>query len=175
MYKIIIIFLLFTQNLWASIIFWPIGLSSRLERDEDQSLVSRNVQQMAGGVRILNWSAELSRSTFSTSTQEGNITIQRNYEDFTLWLGHHFVITERLDFVGWGGLGIFIEKIRTVVGSASSTSTAEQKSLLGINGELRWKPFEWGLLLSTGARVLGSENFDPNPQPELYVRAGWQF
>jgi hypothetical protein len=175
MYKFIIYFLLMTQTSWASIVVWPLGFIVRLERDEDQSMISQKALQFAGGVKIQNWSIELSRTQYSSETQEGSVSVSREYQDMTLWLGHHFPIVEKIDFVGWGGLGTYNEKIITVVGAASDTSTSKQKTLLGLSGELRWKPYDFGWLLSTGARLVTAESFDPNPQPEFFIRAGWQF
>lgn len=175
MYRYIVFILLISQVSFGEIVVWPFGFAARIERDEDQSLVTRSSLQYAGGVRFNNLSVELSRIELKSKTQEGNISIEREYQDMTFWLGHHFLIINKIEFVGAGGLGLYQEKVKTVVSSISDTSTSEQKPLLGLSGEVRWRPYELGLLLSTGARLVVSENFDPNPQPEFFIRAGWQF
>lgn len=175
MQKFVIFILLVSQTAWADFVFWPLGLVSRLERDEDQKLVTRSALQYAGGIRLNNWSIELSRIELSSKTQEGNVSIEREYQDMTVWLGHHFLLLNKIEFVGFGGLGLYQEKVHTQVSSTTDTSSSEQKPLLGLSGELRWKPYDMGFLLSTGARLIMAENFDPNPQPELFIRAGWQF
>lgn len=176
MYKYLILFsLLFAHVSQASVILWPLGSAMRMERDENRNLVPRIAQQYALGIGFDNWSVELARTQFESDSEEGNVRVVRNYEDMMLWLGHQVSLSEQVDFVGSGGLGLYQEKIKTVVGVISSMSKSDQKLLFGLGAELKWQPFDLGLLLSTGARVLMSEDFDPNPQPEFFVRVGWQF
>ena len=176
MYKYLIFFsLLLCHVCQASLVLWPLGSAMRMERDENRNLVPRIAQQYALGIAFNSWSMELARSQFESDSEEGNVRVLRNYEDMTLWLGHQVSLSEQVNFVGSGGLGLYQEKIKTIVGVISSTSKSDQKLLFGLGAELKWKPFDLGLLLSTGARVLMSEDFDPNPQPEFFIRTGWQF
>lgn len=175
MYKYIIAILLLSHISKAEIVIWPLGFATRLERNENQNLITQSSFQYAGGVHFYDWSAELSRIEFNSKTHEGNISVEREYQDMILWLGHHFLVLNKIEFIGSGGVGLYQEKIVTLVGSSSNVSTSEQKVLFGLSGELRMKPYDIGLLLSSGIRIIIAENFDPNPQPEIFVRTGWQF
>ena len=176
MSKFLIFLILFSARIsLGAITLWPAVYSLRTDRDEFQNTQFQSAQQFSLALQIQSWSLEFGRTEFDSSSEEGNIFIKEKYEDSILWLGYHFKLLEELDLVISGGIRTYQEKITTTVGLISNRSESEQEMLTGIAGELRWKPFDLGFLLSSGIRVLMAENFDPNPQPEFFVRAGWMF
>lgn len=175
MCKSLILFLFIAQLSHASIQVWPLGAGARFERDENQSLTPRVTQRIAVGLNIESIQAEIASDQFSSKSSEGNVSIKRSYQDFTLWLGHQFHQWDHLNFYAMGGLGQYQETIKTRVGTLTDESTSNSKTLMGVGLELRYKPFDIGLLVSSGARILWAENFDPNLQPDLFVRLGFEF
>ena len=175
MCKSVILFLFFVQVSHASIQVWPLGAGARFERDENQSLTPRVTQRLAIGLNIESIQVEIASDQFSSKSSEGNVSIKRNYQDFTLWLGHQFHQWNQLNLFAMGGLGQYQETIKTRVGTLTDESTSNSKTLMGVGLELRYQPFDVGLLVSSGARKLWAENFDPNLQPDLFVRLGFEF
>ena len=175
MYKSVIFILFLTQLSHASIQAWPLGAGARFERDENQSLTTRATQRLAVGLNIESIQVELAHDRFSSNSSEGNVSIKRQYQDFTLWLGHQFHQWNQVQFLAAGGLGQYQETIKTRVGALNDESTSNTKILIGVGLELRYKPFDFGLLISSGTRILWAENFDPNLQPDFFVRLGFEF
>jgi len=175
MFKSLILLFFFVQTSHASIQVWPLGAGARFERDENQSLAPRITQRFAVGLNMKSIQVEIASDQFSSKSSEGNVSIKRQYQDFTLWLGHQFHQWSQVQFLAAGGLGQYQETIKTRVGALNDESTSNTKILTGVGLELRYKPFDFGLLISSGARILWAENFDPNLQPDLFVRLGFEF
>lgn len=159
----------------ARILVWPLGFGARFERDQNQSLTNRGTQRFAVGLQLESVSVELATDRFSTQSSEGNVSIKRKYQDFTLWLGHEVQKWDSLSAFASAGLGQYQETLDSQVSNLSDESTSSARVLTGLGLELRYRPFLNAILISTGARILWAESFDPSFQPDVFARLGFEF
>ena len=152
----------------------PLGFGLRYERSETQDLVTRQSFHLAGILDVDQFSFELSRDQFSSKTSEGNISIKRDYQDYLAWASYH-ILGEQFKFYVGGGFGFYQEQVSTQVSGFETDSSSQQEFFSGGGGELRWYPNQTSILVSIGARMLYSQNFDPELQPHLFLRLGWKF
>ncbi len=153
----------------------PLGLGLRFERAENQDLVSRQSFHLSAILDYDRFSFELGRDQFSSKTSEGNVSIKREYQDYLAWASYHLLGDDQFRFYIGGGFGFYQEQIATRVAGFETDSSTQQEFFSGGGGEFRWYPSSLSVLVSTGARMLYSQNFDPELQPHLFLRLGWRF
>ncbi|MFN9066108.1 MAG: hypothetical protein ACK5V3_02695, partial [Bdellovibrionales bacterium] len=112
---------------------------------------------------------------FNSKTSEGNVSIKREYQDYLLWANYQLLGDDQLRFFIGGGFGYFQEQIITRVASFETDSSTQQEFFSGGGAEIRWYLTRPDVLFSSGARMLYSQNFDPELQPHLFLRLGFRF
>jgi hypothetical protein len=153
----------------------PLGLGLRFERSETQELTSRQSFHLALIYDNERFSMEISRDQFNSKTAEGNVSIKREYQDYLAWANYQLLGTDLIRFYLGGGFGFYQEQIITRVASFETDSSTQQEFFSGGGAEVRWHLSRPEVLVSTGARMLYSQSFDPELQPHLFLRLGWRF
>jgi hypothetical protein len=173
--KVILFSLLFSVMAQATVYVWPLGLGFRFEREESQGLKAQSTFRLAAGFEADEWNFEVQRDQFESKTSEGNTSVKREYEDFSGWVGYSLYTENDLKMIGRAGLGFYQERVKTQVAGFQDEGATNQEFFSGVGVELRWVPFQNALVLSGGGHFLYSQTYDPELQPDLFLRLGFLF
>lgn len=154
----------------------------RFETGEELNLVTRGSRQFAVGATRAGYGALLEYSSFDTESGGGYARIGRKHEEILMWL--------KKDLGGWtsfrwlAGLaaGAMREQVTTRIEDLQTTDVGHNEVLSGVSlgatyslalGEGR--AVKKALQVSLEGRIFFAQSFDPNPQPDVVLRSGFQF
>lgn len=171
---------LFFLILWsacaeAKFIIWPYYPGLRFERGQDQELEALTSYSTGIGWFTDPLYFSLETEFFKVSTNEGNVSIKREYRDYKLSGGYTLHRIDSWYFLGLAGMGTYQEKVGTRVGGLTDSDTSKQKTLFTAGFEVLFSdliiPFSVGL----GGRFIWGQDLDPTPQPDIHLKLGLQF
>ncbi len=176
-YKLISILILFFSLISeAQVYIWPAILKARAERNEEQSIELRSNQWPSFGLSYVldRYIFNFEKSSYNTNSDNGNVSIETQYSDSVLGFGYSLFQYDASDFYAVVSTGFYQQKIKSTVGSLSTTNRSEDKSLIGIGAEylLRTPTF---ISLTVGGRFNWTEDLEPEIMPELYFKIGLYF
>jgi len=174
--KVVLFAILFSAQAFAeqTLLFYPYFPGMRLERGNSQNLEIRSVFTSGVGILVDKWYGSVESGQFEDSNSEGNVSIKRNYQDLSLWGGYSLHEVNSWNVLGQVGVGLFKERVKTRVGGISDSDTSEEKSLFGLGVEALYSESSKIWTVSVGGRFYWGEGLDPNPQPGIYLKLGFQ-
>ena len=150
-----------------------VGVESRLERNQEQNIVDRQLKSYAMGVGYSDFVFSFEFSNFKETTGQNSLVIDRNVDNYMGWA--YWGAGEWASLIPFLGLGAgqSLETIDTTLLGAKSRDKSKPQWIGGGSVGLRANmPFLW---LSIEARVLGAERWDPNPTAGFTGRLGFYF
>jgi hypothetical protein len=155
-------------------VLFQAGADVRFERDEDQMIRNRTLFNFSGGVVRENWIGEVEYASFSTSSGNASLSVDRRFESVLTWLYWQALDFDSLAPYLGGGIGAIRETVKT--------------TLLGMT-EADESPWSFTTAAALGVRLFPRSNFwlsgegrlyknprlDPDPEFGAIFRVGWVF
>ncbi|MGZ3744334.1 MAG: hypothetical protein ACXVB1_10995 [Pseudobdellovibrionaceae bacterium] len=153
----------------------PLGLEFRFEREESQQMADRRPLNLALGGRKGSSSLLFEYSSFTETTGNVTLSLERTHQEYSFWWKEKFMDFEFMEAFFSAGLGGYEEKLTTSLAmSGSTTDTSALQALGGAGAGLQTLVFKY-VLLSIEGRFIAGKNFDPNPQASFLLRLGGEF
>lgn len=168
--------LFFSSVSQASFYFWPVIMKGRGERNDQQNLELKSNSWPSLGLSYSfdRWILSLDSSKYNKDSDSGNISITVNYSDVAAWGGYSLFQGANWDLYAVAGFGIYEEKVKTTIGALSTTNRSTNRNLLGAGAEHIFRtPFM--LSIASGARMIWTDDLDPEIMPEIYLKLGLVF
>lgn len=159
----------------TKVLVWPYSPGLRLERGETQQLEGRLSWMSGVGILAGDWYGALESERFEGRSSEGNVSIKRQYQDLSAWMGYQIFGDQTWKVLALMGVGQYQEEVTTRVGSVEDTSTSTRKGLFGAGFEGLLLPENSWVAFALGLKMLWGEDFDPSPQPQINLKVGFQF
>lgn len=160
----------------ARIFLWPVLLKARGERSEEQSLELRanRLPSYGASYQFDQWLISVDRTIYSNSSESGNVSIETDYSELSLWGGYSLFSGDIWDFYANAGVGVYQQKVETTASGVSVSNGSQDKSLIGMGAEFLIRtPFYFSMI--TGGRLNWTEDLDPELMPEVYLKLGIGF
>jgi hypothetical protein len=161
---------------------FPLNAESRFERSMDQELVQRQPRTLAAGIRYALFSALFEASEFSDKTGNSTLGVDRTLQSYLLWGRMHYYNQnyKELDFSFYAGIaaGVYQESISTTLSGIQSKDPGTQAMAGGLCLGFDTSIFVYknlAVITAIEFRLLGGQDFDPNPQFSGVWRLGIQF
>lgn len=150
-----------------------LGIETRLERSQDQSLTDRRLTNYSLGFSLNHWLFAVEYNKFGETTGNNSLVIDRKVESGSLsvlWMGLPWGALRPL--LG-GGIGVSEETINTqLLGTVSTDHSTPNYFGFGSLGARVDVDILW---LSVEIRVIGFQRADPNPTGDILGRLGFYF
>lgn len=159
---------------WRFDIF-PLNLEMRYERDSSQQMIDRRPLNFAIGLRKSSSTILLEYSSFSESTGNTTLAIDRDHSEYLLWWKENLINFELLDFYVTVGAGGYEEKVSTQLAGAGAVTDSSGLQFVGGGSAGIQSMLAGMVLVNAEARLIAGKNFDPNPQASLLIRIGVEF
>lgn len=159
---------------------YPLNVQTRFETGEELNLVARQSRNFAFGATREGYGVLAEYSSFETSSGASYSSIKRRHEELLAWL--------KKDLGGWrafrwqagAAVGVMREQATTRIEDLETTDRGRDELLTGLSagatlsigqGTVIKKAFQ----VSLEGRAFFASSFDPNPQPDVVLRTGFQF
>lgn len=175
--RIALVFLFLLSELaQARTYLWPLLLKGRGERTEEQAMELRGNQfpSVSASFTVEEFIFSLETSRFENESSDGNVSIATRYSDLSAWGGYHLFNFEQGSIYALVGLGSYEQKVESSVGNVTTQNSSSQKMLSGAGLEYLLET-DFYLALAAGARLIWTEDLDPETMPELYLKIGIGF
>lgn len=149
------------------------GAESRLERNQEQNIVDRQLRSYAAGIGYSDFVFSMEYSSFKETTGQSSLIVDRTVENYILW--GTWGAGEWLSMIPYLGAGIgqSIETVDTTLLNTKSRDKGKPQwtggGCLGLRANM---PYLW---VTLEARVLAAERWDPNPTAGFAGRVGFYF
>ena len=146
----------------------------RYERQQNQQMTFRHPLNLSIGVRKEKFTYLLEFSQFKETSGNSVLSIDRSHAEYVGWFNYNVLPFGIWNVFGAMGAGAYQESIRTTLNGSSISDTGELQLMGGVGAGIKVL-IEEHFLASLEGRLLGGQNFDPNPQGSLVFRFGVEF
>jgi len=151
----------------------------RYEKGSDLEWVERKPLNFAVAVQLQKFDFVMEYASFSQSSGNATLSVDRNHQEVLAWGRWHFVdkkFTEtRVSLYGGLGVGGYEEEVTTTTPGSSQSDKGGMKWMSGLSAGLEVQVPMTASLGFVGAlegRVLTASDFEPNPLGSGVVRLG---
>lgn len=175
--KILLSFLIifkFSSSYAGKVLFSPLVLEARYEQNEYRNLENKRPRGFTIGYKSAGYHLDFEYSTFEVDSGNDFLGIQRNHQDYLVWLKKNVFNYQHINIsFGLAG-GVYKESITSYLGSEinhdQGISTAMLGAGLGANYTIQKIIF-----LEAELRAFDSQNISPSPQLSAAMRVGLLF
>lgn len=155
--------------------FYLLDREMRFQKSGASEVASHaDVVNFAIGGRLGATSLLLEYGKFSNTTGNATLSIASSRQELIAWWKQAFYNLGSADLFATAGLGAYQEQVKTNLTGTSVTDTADPSAMAGFGVGVSTL-FLDHFLVSLEGRALFGANFDPNPEPGILFRAGFEF
>lgn len=159
-----------------------VNAQNRFEKGEDLNMVARSPRNFAVGAMRDGGGVLAEYASYQVDSGAGDAKIQRSHQEFLVWLKKDLGGWRLLRWEAAAAAGVLREEAVTRLEDLKATDTGRPELLTGLSlGGALSIPLstvagmKTALQVSLEGRALFASSFDPNPQPDIILRTGFQF